>query len=39
MPKVHLTYPDRPTPMLRVSEAKPVLIEERAQGVLVFESC
>jgi phosphoribosyl 1,2-cyclic phosphodiesterase len=39
MPKVHLTYPDRPTPMLRVSEAKPVLIEERAQGVLVFEPC
>ncbi len=39
MPKVHLTYPDRPTPMLRVSEAKPVLIEEWAQGVLVFESC
>ena len=39
MPKVHLTYPDRPTPMLRVSEAKPVLIEERAQGILVFESC
>lgn len=39
LPKVHLTYPDRPTPMLRVAEAKPIQIEERAQGVLVFEIC
>jgi phosphoribosyl 1,2-cyclic phosphodiesterase len=39
LPKVHLTYPDRPTPMLRVAEAKPIQIEERLQGVLVFEIC
>ncbi|MGH9318636.1 MAG: MBL fold metallo-hydrolase [Vicinamibacteria bacterium] len=39
LPKVHLTFADRPTPMLRISEAKPLLMEERAQGVLLFESC
>ncbi len=39
MPKVHLTYADRPTPMLRLGEAKLVYVEERAQGVLVFEPC
>jgi phosphoribosyl 1,2-cyclic phosphodiesterase len=38
MPRVHLTYPDRPTPMLRFSEAKPVSLAERAQGVLAFDS-
>jgi phosphoribosyl 1,2-cyclic phosphodiesterase len=37
-PRVHLTYPDRPTPMLRLSEAKPLQVEERAQGILLFEN-
>jgi phosphoribosyl 1,2-cyclic phosphodiesterase len=38
MPKVHLTFADRPTPMLRLNEPKPI-VEDRAQGVLVFETC
>jgi phosphoribosyl 1,2-cyclic phosphodiesterase len=39
MPRVHLTFADRPTPLLRLTEAKPLHQEERAQGVLAFESC
>jgi phosphoribosyl 1,2-cyclic phosphodiesterase len=38
LPKVHLTYADRPTPLLRISESKPLFVEQRAQGVLVFET-
>jgi phosphoribosyl 1,2-cyclic phosphodiesterase len=37
LPRVHLTYPDRPTAMLRIAEAKPMPLEARAQGVLVFD--
>lgn len=39
IPRVHLTYPDRPTPLLRLTEARPLHHQERAQGVLAFESC
>lgn len=36
MPRLHLTYADRPTPLLRLSEPKPAADNVR-QGVLVFE--
>ncbi len=35
MPKVHLTYADRPTPLLRLSEPRSVLPDVQ-QGVLAF---
>jgi phosphoribosyl 1,2-cyclic phosphodiesterase len=38
MPRVHLTYPDRPTPLLRLSEAR-APAPSWGQGVLVFEPC
>jgi hypothetical protein len=39
IPKVHLTYPDRPTPLLRLTEPRPAAHENRAQGMLAFEPC
>ncbi|HSF19923.1 MAG TPA: MBL fold metallo-hydrolase [Vicinamibacteria bacterium] len=38
LPKVHLTYPDRPTPLLRLTEPK-ATTDSFAQRVLVFETC
>ena len=34
-PKIHLTYADRPTPLLRLTEARE-LFEDAKQGVLAF---
>ena len=38
LPKIHMTYADRPTPLLRLSEPK-MMVDDHRQGILVFSPC